>query len=130
MFRKLVLVTVLAGAASPAWSIGASKELSDLLADSSPVESFSLLGYTDGWRAIDDRNLVLHISPSRSYLISLRTRSPELRFAHTIALTSTAGRVSGRFDEVIVRGQRYPIASIRALDPRPEKDPDSTESAS
>jgi len=127
MFKKIVLIAFLAGAACPAWSRPGSGELADLLADSNPVDSFSLLGYTEGWQALDDRNLVLRISPSRSYLISLRTPSPDLRFANTIALTSTAGRVTNRFDEVIVNGWRYPIARIHALDRRRVNDRELTE---
>ena len=72
-------------------------------------------GRFSSWRAVARDELILWASPSKPYLIKIWRPTTNLRFVHTIGVSSTAGRVS-KFDYVIIDGQRYPIKSIVALD--------------
>lgn len=56
----------------------------------------------DGWNVIDQRSLIVYTSPSRSYLLILDRRLPELPFAERIAVTSTGSTIYSRFDKVHV----------------------------
>ena len=114
--RKLVLIAMLAGASGPVWSAPASPQVDDPISGIESIDSFRLFGQANGWQALDKRTLIVQTSPSRSYLITLKRPSNDLRFAQAIGLTSTGGRVFARFDQVIVDGWRYPIESIHALD--------------
>ena len=67
------------------------------------------------WRAISRNELIIWASPSRPYLVTTRFSNSRLRFAHTIGVTTTVGRIT-KFDSIIVDGWRMPIASIVALD--------------
>lgn len=71
----------------------------------------------DGWRPIDDDTLIVWATPFRPYLLELSRRSFDLRFADVIGVTSTAGTVYEKFDDIVVGGLRYPIKAIYKLDP-------------
>lgn len=81
-----------------------------------PVDSVPALTRLDNWRAIDRDTLIVWATPRRPYLIELRRPSPDLVFAQTIGLGSSAFRVRAGLDSVIVRGIDYPIEAIFALD--------------
>ena len=81
------------------------------------VDKIRLVRSIDSWRPIDRDTLIVWTSPSRPYLVELSRRSPELRHAMAIGLTSTAGSVYERFDSVVVGGLRYRIEAIYELDP-------------
>lgn len=72
-------------------------------------------GRLHNWRAVSRDELILWASPSRPYLVRIWRPFSSLRFAHTIGVTSTIGRID-KFERVIVDGQRLPIKSIVALD--------------
>ncbi|MDH3641181.1 MAG: DUF6491 family protein [Gammaproteobacteria bacterium] len=73
-------------------------------------------GSISNWRAVARDELVLWNGPSRAYLVKVWRPAGGLRFAETIGVTQTAGRIT-KFDSVLVRGQRLPIKQIRRLDP-------------
>ena len=79
-----------------------------------PVESFNMYPRLDSWRAVDEDTLIVWATPSRPYLIELTRKSPDIRFAETIGVTSTVGRVT-KFDSVLVRDGDYPIKAIYKL---------------
>lgn len=56
----------------------------------------------DGWYYVDDYNVVFRGGPSAYYLLSFNGRCANLRGAHTIGFSTTAGRVT-RFDQLLVR---------------------------
>ena len=72
-------------------------------------------GHLYDWRAVSRDELILWSSPSRPYLVKIWRPHTGLRFAESIGVTSTVGRIT-KFDSVIVGGQRLPIISIVALD--------------
>jgi len=80
-----------------------------------PIDQFNFFGRLDGWRAVDRDTLIVWTTPFKPYLIELRRPAGSLRFAEVIGLTSTAGRVDARFDEVRVDGFRYPIRAMYRL---------------
>ncbi len=72
-------------------------------------------GRNYSWRAVAKDEVLLWASPSRPYLVKIWRPFSSLRFANSIGVTSTGGRVT-TFDQVIVDGRRLPIRSIVALD--------------
>jgi Family of unknown function (DUF6491) len=80
------------------------------------VDRIRLLSNIDGWRPIDNQSVIIWATAFKPYLVVLSRKSPDLRFANAIGVTSTAGDVYERFDSVIVDGLRYPIEAIYALD--------------
>ena len=67
------------------------------------------------WRAVSRTELIIWASPGRPYLVTTRYPHSRLRHAHTIGVTSSAGRIT-KFESIIVDGWRVPIESIVALD--------------
>ncbi|MBT5220010.1 MAG: hypothetical protein HOM16_11100, partial [Woeseia sp.] len=58
-------------------------------------------GRNYSWRAIAKDEVLLWASPSRPYLVKIWCPNSSLRFANSISVTSTGGRVT-TFDQVIV----------------------------
>lgn len=56
----------------------------------------------DGWRSIDDRNLILTAGRHDHYLVKLRGICPELRHAFSIGLKSQTMSLT-RLDSIVVR---------------------------
>ncbi len=56
----------------------------------------------DGWRAIDDRHLILTAGRHDHYLVELAGVCPELRSAFRIGLESRTGSLT-RLDSILVR---------------------------
>lgn len=86
------------------------------------VGQIRLLNRLDGWSRLDDDSIIVWTSPSRPFLIDLKRKSRDLRFAQAIGVTSSAGTVSERFDSIVVDGLRYPIKSIYKLDRKTAKE--------
>lgn len=70
----------------------------------------------DSWYPLGEQNLILRTSPSRSYLLTLRGRCPDLDFAQALATDqSISSQLDAKFDAVFVPGKfhvRCPIDSI------------------
>jgi len=87
-----------------------------------PQQDLQYFGSLNGWTELGDSALAVWTRPSEAYLLELRGPCQGLSYAPAIALTSQMGRVSSRFDKVLVRdtsgGPRVPcfISSIRKLD--------------
>ncbi len=69
-----------------------------------------------GFKAVGPKQVVLYTTPSKPYLITLRSRATGLRFSNAIGVTSTGQSIYARFDSLVVDGFRYPIESITAID--------------
>ena len=85
-------------------------------ADAARVQHIPLASTISSWATIDTHRLVVSTSPSKNYLVTLRRGCFGLRFAETIALSTSNNTVYAGFDYVAVDGQRCPIASISALE--------------
>lgn len=80
------------------------------------VDSITVLTHPYRFEVLDDDSLILWRTPFDPYLVELRVPSPDLRFAWGIGVSSWAGRIHARFDDVHVGGLRYPIDKIYKLD--------------
>lgn len=80
-----------------------------------PVNSFYIYGGLHDFDVIDEDTLILWPNAFDPYLVELRGRSHDLKFAHVIAVESSLSRVHSKFDSVLVRGFRYPIDQIYKL---------------
>ncbi|MHC5149296.1 DUF6491 family protein [Stenotrophomonas rhizophila] len=88
-----------------------------------PQQDMPLYGSLSGWTALGDSALAVWTRPSEGYLLDLTGPCQGLDYASAIGLTSRIGRVSSRFDKVLVRDPtggpvNLPcfISSIRKLD--------------
>jgi hypothetical protein len=90
-----------------------------------PVKYFDYFGQINGWTPLGDRALTVWTRPNRAYLLELSGPCMDLDFAPAISISNQMGRVSARFDNVIVHGgggggssMRFPcrIQEIRPLD--------------
>ena len=79
-----------------------------------PVKSF-YLSNLDGWHAVSKDQIVVWAGINDAYLLNLAGYCPELPFATTIGLTSTAHYVD-KFEKVLVGRDRCFIREIRPID--------------
>ena len=113
MRRLGIAISIAASLAFAAPTLAHTKAAADRPTnDSIWVGSF---GRLYNWRPVSRDELILWASPSKPYLVKIWRPFRSLRFAHTIGVTTTIGRVT-KFEKVIVDGQRLPIKSIVALD--------------
>ncbi len=85
-----------------------------------PVRSFYMSNF-DGWTAVSKDQLVVWAGMNRAYLLKIQGYCPDLQYAHTIAVTSTANTVD-KFEKVIVGRDRCLISEIRPLDVKQMKE--------
>jgi len=85
-------------------------------ADVSQVDSIQTFHRIDGWRPVDRDTLIIWVTPSRPYVLELSRPSYDMPFEPAIGVTSFAGTVHAKFDDVIVDGMRYPIKAIYKID--------------
>lgn len=55
-----------------------------------------------GWNSMDDRHVIIHTSPTRSYLITLSSPCRNLLSAENLAFSTTVGSLT-RHDKLLVR---------------------------
>lgn len=65
-----------------------------------PVDSFRFFGRLDGWAALGDSAVAVWTRPREAWLLELTGSCPDLPYSHSIAVTSSMGRVHARFDKV------------------------------
>lgn len=76
------------------------------------VDSIPMLTRPHSWQVVDDETVVVWATPFDPYLVKLRFKSYDLKFAQVIGITQFGSRVYAKFDAVKVGGFRYPIDSI------------------
>lgn len=87
-----------------------------------PVRDFQYFSRLDGWTELGDSALAVWTRPGQAYLLELSGPCNDLEYAPAISITNQMGRVSARFDDVLVVGGpesiRMPcrIQTIRPLD--------------
>jgi hypothetical protein len=86
-----------------------------------PVDSFRYYGSINGWTPLGDEAIAVWSRPSEAWLLDLAGPCPDLDYARAITLTNTFGKVSARFDKVLVLGRSAidipcVIRQIRPLD--------------
>ncbi len=115
--KKIIFAAVLMLAGSLSAHATTSDGRADEYARPVPVDSMVTFGRMHSWRAIDRDTLIIWTSALRPYLVELARPSADIRFAERIGVTGFGGRVHSRFDSVLVRGLRYPIAEIYRISP-------------
>jgi hypothetical protein len=85
-----------------------------------PVKSFYMSDF-DGWSAVSRDQVVVWAGLNKAYLLSIDGYCPDLQFANTIAVTSTANTVD-KFEKVIVGRDRCLIREIRPIDVKQMKE--------
>jgi hypothetical protein len=108
-----IAAALLAGCASTLAHINAPK-LDYREYAGEPVKSFDLHHF-DGWSAVSKDQLVVWSGINEAYLIKVTGYCPDLMFANTIAVTSTADQVD-KFEKVIVGRDKCFINEIRPID--------------
>jgi hypothetical protein len=112
--RRLIVGSVLAlglGSGATATEIKDAREIPPY----EPVRSIWAPRGLDSFSVIDADTLIVWKSPFEPYLLELKMRSPDMRFAHAIAVESATSSIYARFDSVRIRGLRYPIDAIYKL---------------
>jgi hypothetical protein len=79
-----------------------------------PIDDFTTFGL-DSWSAVSRNQLVVWDSVNRAYLLTVWDSCRDLKFANTIAVTSTSRTVS-KFEKVLVERDSCPIKEIRPID--------------
>ena len=113
-----IAATLLGGCASTLAHINAPK-LDYREYAGEPVKSFNL-NHFDGWTAVSKDQLVVWSGINEAYLIKVTGYCPDLQFANTIAVTSTANQVD-KFEKVIVGRDKCFINEIRPIDTKQMK---------
>ena len=115
---KTSLVTTLAAAAFLAGCANTPKlDYTDYVGE--PVKSFYMPNF-DGWTPVSKDQLVVWAGINEAYLLSVKGYCPDLKFANTIAVTSTANTVD-KFEKVIVGRDTCFIDEIRPVDTKAMK---------
>lgn len=113
--KKLVLVTLLTmGLASTGQAAYQTEH--GITGDMRPVDRVQIFNRLDGWEPLDRDSLIIWATPFKPYLVELSRPSFDLRYVETIGVTSMAGSVYTKFDNVVVHGIRYPIRAIYEID--------------
>jgi hypothetical protein len=81
------------------------------------VDSIPALTRMHSWHAVDDDTLVVWATAFDPYLVELSFPSHDLKYALSIGVSKTAGRIHAKFDSIYVRGYRYGIDNIYRLSP-------------
>ncbi|WP_444996151.1 DUF6491 family protein [Aliikangiella sp. IMCC44359] len=108
--KKLLLIFLSCGFLSSCASINSDNNKDTSLiyqeyASEQKLEAVNkiLLFKLHGWRYLDQKHLILETSPNKPYLLTLKSRCSELKFAHAIATKhSVKGSLSINFDAVYV----------------------------
>ncbi len=118
LIRKLAALGIAAGlmvssgASFAAAAVDGSPQTGSAAPPFEEVDSIPMLTRPHSWQVIDDDSVIIWATPFDPYLVELKFRSIDLKFAHVIGLTQFGSRVYAKFDAVKVGGFRYPIDSI------------------
>ncbi len=85
-----------------------------LLASGKPVSKIAGVREIVDWQTLDDRHLLLELSPSRIYRLTL---GPEchLPYAQTVGISRSEGTIWAGFDYVTADGKQCSIRRIEQL---------------
>jgi len=115
---KTSLVATLLAAASLA-GCATSPKLDYTEYAGEPVKSFYMHDF-DGWTPVSKDQLVVWTGINEAYLLTVTGYCPDLKFANTVAVTSTGNTVD-KFEKVLVGRDRCFIKEIRPIDTKQMK---------
>ena len=80
-----------------------------------PVNKIRFASQIDSWQALDARHLVLSLSASKNYLITLRKDCHSLPRAANVGVSASNDTIYAGFDYITADGQRCAIQTINKL---------------
>ncbi len=86
-----------------------------------PVKKIKFADHIDAWQALDKRHLIVSLSPTRSYLLTLRKDCHNLRGNAALGVSSSNNTIYAGFDYVTADGQKCAIQSISKLNKQQRK---------
>ena len=108
-----VMASLLLGGCATAGKLSSGERLELYRAHAgAPVRDFQYFGSLNGWTELGDKALVVWTRPNEAWLLNLDGPCMDLPYAPAISVTNMMGRVSARFDRVIVRGVNRDMAPM------------------
>ena len=89
--------------------------LSAAMPTGAPVNKIRFASKIDSWHAIDARHLVLSLSASKNYLITLRQDCHSLPRASQVGVSASNDTIYAGFDYITADGQRCAIQAINKV---------------
>ncbi len=89
-----------------------------LLHNAVPVEQIPAARSAGDLTAIDLSHVLLSTADNKRYLLTLRRRCPELRWARHVGVTASGNSIWAGFDALTADGQSCQIQEIHRLDDR------------
>ena len=80
-----------------------------------PVRTIPFADRLDAWEVVDKRHVVVSLSPSRSYLLTLNSSCHRLNGVSSLGVSSSNNTVYAGFDYVTAGGQRCAIKKINRI---------------
>ena len=80
-----------------------------------PVKKIPYASEIRSWQPIDDRHLVVSLSPSKNYLLTLRRECPSLSFASNFGVSTSDNNIYAGFDYITADGRKCGIAAINKI---------------
>lgn len=80
-----------------------------------PVKKIRSASEIDSWQAVDQRRVLVSLSASRKYLLTLNRQCPRLDSARSVGVSSSNNTIYAGFDYITADGQRCSIKSISKL---------------
>ncbi|MEM7080810.1 MAG: DUF6491 family protein [Pseudomonadota bacterium] len=80
-----------------------------------PVKKIPFASSIDSWHAVDPKHVVVNLSPTKSYLLTLRRDCPALRNNADLGVTASNNTIYAGFDAVTVNGRSCTIQRINKL---------------
>lgn len=80
-----------------------------------PVSKITLGSNISTWQALDERRLVLSLSPKQNYLLTLTRDCYALPFASQLGVSASNNTVYAGFDYITADGERCAIKAINQL---------------
>jgi len=79
------------------------------------VDRIPMINNLSTWQAIDERRVVLTLSPEQSYLLTLSRDCPSLVYAARLGVSASNNTVYAGFDYITADGESCTINSIERL---------------
>jgi len=83
--------------------------------EGTPVTKIPFASQISGWHALDKNRLILSLTHSRNYLVTLRQACHPLGFAAHVGVSTSNDTIYAGFDYITADGQRCPIERINEI---------------
>ncbi len=80
-----------------------------------PVKKIPFAKDIRSWQAIDERHVVVSLSPTKNYLLTLRRQCPSLTYASNFGVSASNNNIYAGFDYITADGRKCGIAAINKI---------------